>query len=510
MTSLSFSAALLGLPTLLKDNDIETEYPSDVDDENVTERGFQPTLPGESTRLSSGLALFRLARIMSQVLVEIYPSTSSHNLSLHQLSTLSDKLDAWRDELAPHLRLQFVQDKPSTNVVSSRSPLLVWVSSPHFLWLLLSFEQSLAFYFIRTLIHRPAVTSSLGAKASSSSIALADSNKHIIQIVQLLEERRMNFSICLNKNEVLLLAGLSLVLQRLDVKQEGKIMHDNQRLVSSVINNMERNAFSGAPAFKKVAHSTIANEQFVKPLSPAASSRTSQRGSTISSLGPQAISKFAKQQLQAVTSRFSHSTAQFAEHGMSNTRRSTVPSLPLGLALHSRHLSQASISSARSEPIYRPGRPALQSSLTQITGTYLDGPDLDYLSFGNNESLVALNHTADVQTPEASSEWESLFGFTNASETFPEDSNNSSCDLNTPPPTETYPQLPQSSPTPGFHENSSETWAIVDEPSKQSASAPSDFSLSEEGLTSGENPSGYELGMEYRAILMPSFEGLEG
>ena len=130
MTSVSFSAALLGLPKLLKDEDIHTEYPSDVDDENVTERGFQPTLPGESTRLSSALALFRLARIMSQVLTEIYPSDPSHNLSLQQISVLGDKLDAWRDELAPHLRLQFVQDKPSTNVVSSRSPLLVLVSNP--------------------------------------------------------------------------------------------------------------------------------------------------------------------------------------------------------------------------------------------------------------------------------------------------------------------------------------------------------------------------------------------
>ena len=119
----------MGLPQLLKDKDLHTEYPSDVDDENVTERGFQPTLPGESTRVSSALALFKLARIMSKILCEVYPSTSSHDLSLQKITALNDELSAWHEGLASHLRLQFVQDKPSANVVSSRSPLLVWASS---------------------------------------------------------------------------------------------------------------------------------------------------------------------------------------------------------------------------------------------------------------------------------------------------------------------------------------------------------------------------------------------
>lgn len=121
----SFSAALLGLPKLLNDSDIYAEYPADVDDENVSEHGFQSTLPGEYTRLSSALALFRLARIMSIVLDENYPAASSHDLSLQKISALNDELDFWLNGIPSHLRLQFVQDKPSTNVVGSRSPLLV-------------------------------------------------------------------------------------------------------------------------------------------------------------------------------------------------------------------------------------------------------------------------------------------------------------------------------------------------------------------------------------------------
>ena len=109
----------------MKDDDIHTEYPADVDDENLSERGFQSASPGEATKLCSALALFRLSCIMSHILSEVYPTATSHETSLQKIAALSDELDEWRDDLASHLRLQFVQDKPSTKVVSSRSPLLV-------------------------------------------------------------------------------------------------------------------------------------------------------------------------------------------------------------------------------------------------------------------------------------------------------------------------------------------------------------------------------------------------
>ena len=76
---------MLGLPKLLKEEDVHAEYPSDTDDEYVTEKGFQPTLPGEYTRLSSALALFRLSRILAQVLEKGYPAASTHELSLQLL-----------------------------------------------------------------------------------------------------------------------------------------------------------------------------------------------------------------------------------------------------------------------------------------------------------------------------------------------------------------------------------------------------------------------------------------
>jgi hypothetical protein len=125
LTLSSLSAAHLGLPKFLKEEDIHCEYPVDADDEYVTEKGFLPTLPGESTKLSSALALFRLSRVLSKVLAELYPASASHEISFRTITSLADELEEWSNNLAPHLKLIFQQDKPSTNVTSSRSPILV-------------------------------------------------------------------------------------------------------------------------------------------------------------------------------------------------------------------------------------------------------------------------------------------------------------------------------------------------------------------------------------------------
>lgn len=119
---------MLGLPKMLREEDIFCEYPQDADDEYVTETGFQPSLPGEATKLSSALALFRGCRILGKVLNQNYPAASSHELSLNAIAALNDELEEWSSGLPSHLKLTFVQDKPSTNTISSRSPLLVRLS----------------------------------------------------------------------------------------------------------------------------------------------------------------------------------------------------------------------------------------------------------------------------------------------------------------------------------------------------------------------------------------------
>ncbi|KAG9236230.1 fungal-specific transcription factor domain-containing protein [Amylocarpus encephaloides] len=364
-----FSASLLGLPKLLKEDDVHCEYPSDTDDEYVTEKGFQPTLPGEYTKISSALALFRVSRILSKVLEQNYPAATTYELSLQALQSLDAELNSWSDNLPVHLKLTFVQDKPSTDITGSRSALL-----------------SLAYYYTRTLIHRPAVGSTLGGKASSSIISLAESSKHIIQIVQLLEERSMSFSFCLNKNEMLTLCGLSLLYQGLDLKQEGKLMQDGQRLVGIVIRYLEKADAPGASDFKRLASSMInVDHPSMSPIAIGPNCMAAPRG--YRSTPSPAVSK---QQIRPSVMR--HASASMSENDLllqqEKLRRATLPNLAMHRPdTYSTH-GRSSTDSTRSDSSHP--RRDYRGSMTQIPNMLKPRPiksekppNLDYLSLSN-------------------------------------------------------------------------------------------------------------------------------
>lgn len=90
-------------------------------------------------------------------------------------------------------------------------------------------------------------------KAASSLFAVGESSKHIVQIIQLLEERSMSFSFCLNKTDVLVLCGTSLLYQSLDLKQDSKLMKDAERLVNDVIKILLKAKAPGSYELKRVA-----------------------------------------------------------------------------------------------------------------------------------------------------------------------------------------------------------------------------------------------------------------
>ncbi|KAL6872577.1 N-terminal binuclear Zn cluster-containing/DNA binding domain-containing protein [Trichoderma longibrachiatum] len=232
----TMTAAITGLPKMLKEEDVQAEYPSDTDDEYVTEKGFLPTLPGEFTRISSALALFRATRILARVLDKNYPASASYELSLQQMGAFEAELDGWYQDLPAHLKLTFAQGKPSTDVTGSRSPLL-----------------SLTYYYIRTLIYRPAVGSNLGPKAAPALISISESSKHIIQIAQLLEERSLSFSFCMNKCDLLAVCALTLLYQAIDLKRDSKLLREDERLVNDVLQTLRKNQSPGFVDLERAA-----------------------------------------------------------------------------------------------------------------------------------------------------------------------------------------------------------------------------------------------------------------
>lgn len=111
----------------------------------------------------------------------------------------------------------------------------------------------------------------MGGKAAPALFAVGESSKHIVQIIQLLEERSMSFSFCLNKTDVLVLCGTSLLYQSLELKHESKLMKDAERLINAVLKILLRTKAPGAYDLKRVASMLVT----IDVPSQAASLRTS-------------------------------------------------------------------------------------------------------------------------------------------------------------------------------------------------------------------------------------------
>ncbi|KAF2740146.1 hypothetical protein EJ04DRAFT_233479 [Polyplosphaeria fusca] len=389
------SAAHLGLPKLLREDDVHCEYPVDADDEYVTDKGFLPTLPGEYTKLSSALALFRMARILAKVLAELYPASASHEISFRTIATLADELDEWLNNLAPHLKLTFVQDKPSTNVTSSRSPIL-----------------SLAYHHVRSLIYRPAVVANLGDKGSSAVVAVGDACKHIVQIVQLLDERKLSFSFCLNRNEVLVQAGFGLLFQTLNLDRDGKLIKDCNRLICAVIEMLEHGSAAGAVEFRRIGCSMMTLSR-PGQVSPPVVSRHNSEGAMGA---PMDTFRATQQSLKAIAARFSPGAIKANRQESKEPRRATLPTLSPAMGVHG-NPSSSSLSSIRSEPPTARSEPTLsplthRSSLSlfskrRASNALRQNPNIDYLAFGQDPlaNYPFANHGKAEVSP---SDWERL------------------------------------------------------------------------------------------------------
>ncbi|KAL0942380.1 transcriptional activator protein acu-15 [Colletotrichum truncatum] len=411
-----FSGAILGLPKLLKEDDIHAEYPSDTDDEYVTEKGFQPTLPGEYTRLSSALALFRCCRILAKVLEKNYPAATSHELSLQQMSAMEAELDEWCESLPTHLKLNFVQDKPSTDVTGSRSPLL-----------------ALAYYYTRTLIYRPAVGSSLGHKAAPALLSIGESSKHIVQIVQLLEERNMNFSFCLNKTDTLVLCGMTMLYQSFDLKQDSKMMKDIERLVNSVLKILTKAKAPGSFDLKRVAGMLIRLDEPSMPTPPQQSPEASMPAPQRSSPPVSAPKKKSPQQTLGRLPNASSSESDLIQQ-QEKIRRMTMPSIHNRPELYrSRSRQSFDNLSQQQEMSARHHRLSMSQIANRVRTSGNGKQNLDYLSLSSTpngssppsptslrlqQHLLAAAHQTlynSQQQPQKTSgvsttEWEALLG----------------------------------------------------------------------------------------------------
>jgi hypothetical protein len=271
----------------------------------------------------------------------------------------------------------------------------------------------LVYHHIRTLIYRPVVVANLGDKASSAVVAVGDACKHIIQIVQLLDERKLSLSFCLNRNEILVQAGFGLLFQTLDLSREGKLIKDCNRLVCSVMDMLESGSAAGYADFRRIGCTLVA----VPRVEQMAAPHLYRHHSDNNMAAPSETIRATQKTLKAIAARFSPSAIK-ARQEINEPRRATLPAISPNMGMHA-NPSLTSLSSVRSEPHVARSEPTLSplshrasfctSSKRRPSQPTTQHRNIDYLSFANDPlASYTLAANAGIKTEVSNSDWEHL------------------------------------------------------------------------------------------------------
>ncbi|EPS42811.1 hypothetical protein H072_3221 [Dactylellina haptotyla CBS 200.50] len=107
-------SALIGLPRMIHDEDIDQEYPTEVDDQYITKDGVTPGIVGEPNTTSAANAHTRLVQILAKVIKKIYPikgvqtsnrsNRAGYMISYTVVREIEQDLEKWQESLPLYLR----------------------------------------------------------------------------------------------------------------------------------------------------------------------------------------------------------------------------------------------------------------------------------------------------------------------------------------------------------------------------------------------------------------------
>ena len=262
--------------------------------------------------------------------------------------------------------------------------------------------QSLSYFYIRSLVHRPQLCHGSGSGCASATIVLSAAGKHTLQILDLLDERRMNYTFPFNRKELLLTAAFSILWQSIDLDEESKLLKDNQKSLTLALGMLARENQTVAAEFQQTATAFMHLEG--RRPSPKHIEIETPAAKLINSMtAPQAHNsktKSTRKHLQAIASRFS-TFSNSKSSKPEEPRRATVPRTTVNhsqsLSPQHRADSTVSLSSTRSAPVYPMTTPSPGACLDQTTMNYNRTPNinLDYYPLGDDPN--------DTQTSAASS-----------------------------------------------------------------------------------------------------------
>jgi hypothetical protein len=142
--------------------------------------GFLPTPPGNFSMMSAALALYRVSKILSRLLQDVY---SPQRVSMNTIQAIEIELSDWRHGLPTYLRVDLPNCIPLSANYHPHAPMLL-----------------LVYHWVKTLVHRPILASTLLRKDETikATVSLAESSRAVISILSSLHEKNIPTSLCLS------------------------------------------------------------------------------------------------------------------------------------------------------------------------------------------------------------------------------------------------------------------------------------------------------------------------
>jgi len=107
-----YVGAMLGLPQTLSDDDIDQEFPAEVDDEYITLEGIKPMPDGQVSLLTAFNAHTRLVLLLQKIVRKVYPikvqnlqgqTDKSYTVPFSTIREIESDLENWKTSLPPIL-----------------------------------------------------------------------------------------------------------------------------------------------------------------------------------------------------------------------------------------------------------------------------------------------------------------------------------------------------------------------------------------------------------------------
>ena len=147
--------------------------------------------------MSAAIALFRASKILSRLLSQVY---SPQRVPLALLQSFENDLNDWRNGLPSYLRVDLSNPVPTSANFHSHATMLL-----------------LAYHYLKTLIHRPVLASTLLKKEETikATVSLSDSSRAIISIISALQDAKVPVNLCPSADYVLWSSCLSVRLHHI-------------------------------------------------------------------------------------------------------------------------------------------------------------------------------------------------------------------------------------------------------------------------------------------------------